>query len=167
MKVPTNAAVGLSALASAVLISAGGIVVLEQAAPGPALMRVVEGQVEDCDGAGVEVFGGRDRDRDGVLAAGETELSGVVCSVGGRLEVWYEPEPLEDPTLEQAARAGERPRPLMEFRDHPWDESCPTGGFLLVIGLDRDRDSLLSAQEITERRPLCAVPSATRYAGSR
>jgi hypothetical protein len=166
MNAPRNAVIALSALASVVFVTGGAIALLEKVDPGPALIRVTEGRVDDCDGAGAEVFGGRDRDRSGALTADETELTGILCNVGGRLEVGYEPEPCEDPPFGRKAGAP-RARVLMEFRDHPWARSCPEGGVLVVVGMDGDHDALLSAAEVSDKRALCRAPSPPLYARTR
>jgi hypothetical protein len=167
MKVSTNVLVALTSLASVVMIAGGAIVLLEQGAPGPALIRLVEGALPDCNGARIEVLGGLDRDRNGALGDDEVELGAVVCDVAGRLEVGYEPEPLDASAFEPHAPRSPRSRLLMELRDHPPDGSCPEGGLSVVVGLDRNRDALLSAAEISIDRAVCGVPNATLYARSR
>lgn len=167
MKVPTNLFVALSALASTAAIGGGVLVLLECTAPGPALIRVSEGPHADCAGAGLEVLGGRDRDRNGELGDDEIELSGLACNVGGRLELWYEPEPVGDPLLDERALVRTRPRVLMEFQEHPADPACPDGGLAVSVGVDRDRDALLADHEITGKRALCRNPSVPLHARSR
>jgi hypothetical protein len=166
MTVPTNLLVALSALASVVTIAGGAIVLLERAAPGPALIRVSEGPHADCNGLGLEVLAGRDRDRNGELGDDELELSGLACNVGGRLELWYEPEPIGQAVLEKHDGARPRAPVLMEFQDHPPDPGCPEGGLAVSVGVDRDRDALLGADEISGQRSLCRPANAALHARS-
>ena len=162
MNAPSNALLALSALVPAAMVAAGGIVLALQAAE-PALVRVTSGMFPDCSGSGFEVLGGRDRDRDGALADWEAEVFAVVCNVDGRLELGYEPEALP---FDGVNGGRPRPRVIMEIWDEPSGSECAEGGLGISVGVDRDRDLVLSDAEIGGERLFCGVPTAARYARS-
>lgn len=160
----TNALLVLSMLSSAAVVVAGGVV-LSHLRPKAAL-RVVDGSFPDCGGAGLEVLGGRDLDRDGVLSEREAEVSAVVCTTDGRLGLIYEPEPLLSPSDGQAWPRS-RSRVLMDSWDEPPGAACVDGGLGLSVGVDQDRDSVLAEAEISAERVLCHLPAVAKHARSR
>lgn len=166
MNATSPALLALSALASAAVVAAGALVLEHRVAPGEGLLRLVEGPTPDCGGFGVEVLGGPDLDRDGVLAEHEAESSAIVCSVDGRLQLAYEPEALRS-AFDEEAPERRRSRVLLDFWDEPAGGACAAGGTGVAAGMDEDEDGMLSEAEIGSERALCSPPAADRVARSR
>jgi hypothetical protein len=163
MKSPSNALLVLAAVACAAALAGSGVIFTRLASPEPALIRVAEGMYPDCGGAGWELLAGRDRDRNGVLADQEAEVSAVACHIEGRVEVPYEPEPLRSAfETESGARPGERV--LLDFWGPPAGAGCGEARLGLSAGVDADRDNVLAEAEITDKRLVCGPPMTARYA---
>jgi DNA-binding beta-propeller fold protein YncE len=122
---------GCAALA---LISAGWLGCGGDPAPYPALVDIVPAGAQ-CPNGGVEVHYGLDRDRDGMLDAGERERSEVACD--------------------------EAPVPaLVRVDAEPAGANCAFGGRAVRTGLDLDRDGTLQDDEIEATEYVCDATPA-------
>lgn len=114
----------------------------EQGVPGPGVLMnsADEPAGDNCVNGGIKVESGIDLNLDGVLSADEITATKYVChgvGMNGQTS-------LVNASLEKAG------------------ENCANGGIRLDVGLDKDADGTLSAQEITSTQYICnGAPGGT------
>jgi hypothetical protein len=149
----------LGVLAAFATIATGATMLFALVSPGPARLRVEHRVMPECGGPGYLVVGGRDWDRDGALGDQEAETLSLVCSVDGRLEESCDQEEL-DGAFDAVGKPRHRLQVLLGFEAKASDAACASGSLRAEVGVDKNRDGTLGADEITEARPLCQPAEA-------
>ncbi len=108
-------------------------------AQGPAAL--ITASAEDagvhCASGGIRIDAGLDADRDGALGAGEVGSTQYFCRASA------------------ASASGVGMNTLAQMRDEPAGIHCPSGGKSVHVGVDRNDDGLLGADEIASTGYVC------------
>lgn len=94
----------------------------------------------NCANGGTRISAGPDRDKDGVLSAGETSTTGFVCNGA---------------TGATGAAGADGLSTLLSATVEPAGSNCAAGGSRYVSGLDSNRNGVLDVAEVSSTRYTC------------
>ncbi len=142
----------------------------------------------NCKYGGLAIHSGIDKDDDDVLSEDEflstkytcngSDAAGVtvrispistddaLCSgAGGKeIRIWIDKDDdlVEDSGEVESTYLCNQKRTLIKTYESKLEEQCPTGATVIEVGVDDDRDKVLSSEEIDETQIICNGPQLTK-----